>query len=534
LEILSSFEPGGHYPANTMADDAQLLRHYVESRSEPAFAALVQRHLGLVYHAALRQLGGEAHLAEDVVQGVFILLAEKSPTLLGHPSLAGWLHTATHFKVAHALRAQRRRQAREDAAHAMSELARESPDADWTQIRPVLDEVLLELNASDREAVLLRFFGDRGFAEIGAQLRITENTAHKRVERALEKLRERLARRGVKSTAVALATLFAAQGAHAAPSGLAASVTGAVAASGLPAAAAGGMVFMSTKTVVGVVAVAVILLGGVATHQVNAKRELLAALAATARETAALQAKLRAEEERIARERAAAAVPVPPATPRPVAVAPTPGDRPVLDMNARIAEGRAFLKANPELATAFESYLKSSTRKENADLIAAMKLTDAEAEAFVAVLANGRMQIVGQHFLSLKDGSPAPGEYTNQLKEVIGEERYQLQYRENNRTAPARALADDLTRALYYTAAPMTPAQIEQFKQVVLQTLDDGSLGPRHSGGWRNMPEPMWSEMIKRAGSLLSPAQVAALGDLQQESAFNVAQSAALSAYRKR
>src|SRR5688572_17842855 len=229
-----------------MLDDAQLLRQFVETRSGAAFAELVHRHLPLVYSTASRQLGENRNLAEDIAQSVFVLLAEKSSTLLHHPSLAGWLHTATHFKVARDLRNARRRQLRENAALAMSELERESAAAEWEHIRPVLDEVLIELNERDREALLLRFFENRTYAEIAARLRLTETAAHKCVERALEKLRVRLTRRGMTSTA-ALAALLVSHGALAAPAGLAAAVTGTVVASGLPVAAAiGGLTFMST------------------------------------------------------------------------------------------------------------------------------------------------------------------------------------------------------------------------------------------------------------------------------------------------
>ncbi len=513
-----------------MSDDAQLLRLYVESRSEPAFAELVQRYIGVVYHAALRQLGADAHLADDVVQSVFILLAEKSRTLLGHPSLAGWLHTATRFKVAHARRAEHRRAVREHAAQLMSELTREPPAADWDRIRPILDNVLLELSAADREAVLLRYFANLGFAEIGARLQTTEDTAHKRVERALDRLRERLARRGIKSTAVALATLLGAESMQATPAGLAASVTSTVIGSGLPVAATfGGLAFMSTKTAVGLGLVAAIVFSGVATYEVRTNREALARLAIVERDTSALQAKLRSEKDRLARERAVRSAP-PPAT----ATARIASGNPGPTMTERIADGRAFLKANPEFAAAYTAYLKNRLRVENADLIARMGLSEDETERFIAVLADGRMQIVGQHFLRLTDEEMTPGEYTRQLRQVLGEERYRL-YRADNRIAPARSLADDLTRALYYTPTPLTPPQIAQFKQVALQTLDDGSLGKRYSGlVSMYIPLPVWDELAKRAVGVLSPPQLDALANLRAQAAFFHAQTAARAAYDKK
>ena len=58
-----------------MSTDAELLQRYTSERAEEAFAELVRRHITLVYSAALRHLGGDAHLAHDVTQTVFTALA---------------------------------------------------------------------------------------------------------------------------------------------------------------------------------------------------------------------------------------------------------------------------------------------------------------------------------------------------------------------------------------------------------------------------------------------------------------------------
>ncbi len=120
-----------------MPDDSQLLRHYVEGGSEAAFKELVERHLGLVYHSALRRLGAEAHLAPDIAQTVFILLARKARTLRGHPSLVGWLHATTYFTTTRALRTEWRRRIREQEAQTMMEDRSEPASmVDWKTLRP--------------------------------------------------------------------------------------------------------------------------------------------------------------------------------------------------------------------------------------------------------------------------------------------------------------------------------------------------------------------------------------------------------------
>jgi len=205
--------------------DGELLNSYVRDRSESAFAELVTRHIHLVHSAALRQVNGDAHLAEDVTQSVFTVLARKAPKLLAHTSLTGWLYTSTRFVAATIRRTEQRRITREQEAHAMNAIfAQPDNTPDWSHLKPVLDEAMHELEEPDREAVLLRHFQNHSYAEIGVRIGLSENAARMRVERALEKLHRILAKQGVALTAVALAGLLAANAVMAAPAGLAARV----------------------------------------------------------------------------------------------------------------------------------------------------------------------------------------------------------------------------------------------------------------------------------------------------------------------
>ncbi len=209
-----------------MTESTELLRRYVAERSEPAFAELVRRHIDLVYSAALRQVNGDVPAAQDVTQAVFADLARKAARLTRHAALTGWLYTSTRYLAAKACRGEQRRRVREQEAHTMNQLLQTAgPDPAWEELRPVLDDVMHELSAADREAVLLRYFESRPLAEIGAQLGLSENAARMRVDRALDKLRAALAKRGVTSTATALAAVLADEAVSAAPVGLAATVS---------------------------------------------------------------------------------------------------------------------------------------------------------------------------------------------------------------------------------------------------------------------------------------------------------------------
>ncbi len=210
-----------------MPTDAELLQRYAGQKDERAFAEFVQRHLGLVYATALRTTGGRRHLAEEIVQRVFTDVARKAARLCHHPVLTGWLYRSTRYAAMETNRSELRRQNFNQRYAAMSDPITPAEDsADWERLQPVIDGAMEELRAGDRELVLLRFFQGLTFPEIASRLDLSENAARMRTERALDKLRGQLGKRGIKSTA-ALAGLLASQSAVAAPAALAASVTSA-------------------------------------------------------------------------------------------------------------------------------------------------------------------------------------------------------------------------------------------------------------------------------------------------------------------
>lgn len=243
-----------------MPEDPELLRLYTETGAESAFTALVQRHLPLVHSAALRQTGGDLSQAEEVAQTVFALLARKSAELQRHPTLIGWLYTTTYHTAAKARRADLRRRNREQEVQIMHDAEETSLAADWTELRPVIDDVMLQLKDEDRTAVLLRFFENRTHGEIGVHLGLNENTARMRVDRALNALRLALARRGIVSTATALGAALSGQAVTTPPVGLAASISlGATAST-----AGGGLLFLMNSTLLKTVALTAVIGAGTA------------------------------------------------------------------------------------------------------------------------------------------------------------------------------------------------------------------------------------------------------------------------------
>jgi len=246
-----------------MNDDVKRLRRYIEEGSESAFSEIVSRHIDLVYSAALRQVGGDAHLAQDVTQTVFADLARKARTVSRHEVLTGWLYQATRFAASKAVRTERRRATREKEAVAMREL---SSEANWEQLRPVLDEAMGRLGTKDRDAVLLRYFERKELRAVGDALGTSEEAARKRVGRALERLRRYLTTRGVSLSAATLATALTGSAVQAAPSALAGTISSAVIA-GTAAAAAGSTftllnVMSMTKLKAGLLSAAIVVGAG--------------------------------------------------------------------------------------------------------------------------------------------------------------------------------------------------------------------------------------------------------------------------------
>jgi RNA polymerase sigma factor (sigma-70 family) len=207
----------------TPEPDSTLLRQFVESQSDTAFAGLVTRHINLVYSVALRQVG-DPNLAEEITQAVFIVLARKATQLCHGRVLSSWLFQTTRLTANNFLRTERRRQYREQEAYMQSTL-NEPPNDAWPHISVHLDSAVETLGATDRRAIILRFYKGQSLQDVGSALGITEAAAEKRVSRALEKLRKFFSRKGIALSAGVIAASMATNSVHAAPVSLATKVS---------------------------------------------------------------------------------------------------------------------------------------------------------------------------------------------------------------------------------------------------------------------------------------------------------------------
>ena len=204
--------------------DIDLLREYVGSGSESAFAQIVHQHINLVYSVALR-LTGNGEDAQDVTQAVFVVLAKKAASLRSKTIVTGWLYETARFTAMNFLTNKSRRQAREQEAYMQSALNDAATERIWEQLAPLLEEAMTRLSEKDRTLVALRFFENKSIAETAALMGLNEWAARKRVERIMEKLRAYFSRRGVTSTAATIAGAISANSVQAAPAVLAQTTT---------------------------------------------------------------------------------------------------------------------------------------------------------------------------------------------------------------------------------------------------------------------------------------------------------------------
>src|SRR5262245_40518485 len=197
------------------ANDLDLVGQFAREQSQDAFTELVNRHLNLVYSAALRQVRSP-ELSEEVSQSVFTNLARNAHKLRSNTILTAWLYQVTRHTAIDVVRRETRRQEREQIAFQMSAM-NDSP-AEWMHVEPLLDEAMQSLDETDRAAILLRYFENRSLREVGEALGSSEDAAQKRVSRAVERLRESLLKRKVAVGTAGLTALVSANAIQAAPS----------------------------------------------------------------------------------------------------------------------------------------------------------------------------------------------------------------------------------------------------------------------------------------------------------------------------
>lgn len=286
---------------------AQFIREADQSSGQDAFTCLVNRHLDLVYSAAWRQVRSP-ELAQEVAQTVFVNLARQAARLKTGTILPAWLYEVTRCAAIDVIRREARRQAREQLAFQMTD-QNDNPE-DWRQIEPLLDEAMSSLDATDRAAVLMRYFENKSLREVGAAIGASEDAAQKRVVRALDRLRAFFSRRKIAISSAALIATLSAKAVQAAPLGLAATIAAGATGAGVAAVSAAAVssaaktIAMTTiqKITITAAFASVIALGIYEARQASSFRQEVHALRAQLEEQAALSNEL--QELRLQRDHA--------------------------------------------------------------------------------------------------------------------------------------------------------------------------------------------------------------------------------------
>lgn len=516
-----------------MQSDTELLRSYVNDRSQEAFRELVRRHVDLVYSSALRRVGMDSHLAEDVTQDVFAELARRSASLLGRSALEGWLYTTGRFKAVDLVRRVRRRRERE-SLFMNSNPETDVAEPDWERLRPLIDEALDSLGKADREILILRFFRNRSFADLACSLDLTEDAARMRATRAVERLRAALAKRGIKSTAEALGLALANKAIGAAPLGLAARVAERAllpAKLGISASEAALHAARSAKIASGVATLA-LLVASVATaiHEARSYRRAADLLSEAQRRVAAtsvrlheLSHQLEFEEQDESRLRSSADA---------LASAVERARAGRAGRTDLAAAGRDFAARNPGAQRLIVGHDISHNAQKYVGLFSSLGLSPEKQAQFLKVIAQ-RSDLGLTWFTAANPGEPAaavsagpeslsPDEVSAQLRNLLGTEGFQA-YQDFNRAGLAQTYAQQLAGTLYSTETPITQAQGNQLVQILAQSSSDYQNG---KSVW-NSAQIDWDAALSSAQAVLSAPQMDALRASRQTSAYEQAINAA-------
>jgi RNA polymerase sigma-70 factor (ECF subfamily) len=196
--------------------DLDLLRLYSTRGDARAFAELVRRYADMVY-ATARRVTGDAATAQDVSQDCFLSLAQRSASIRG--SLAAWLHRTSVNRSLELQRTERARRRREAQAAVEHRIAGARDDS-AAQLIAQVDAALASLPHELRVLVTEHYLCGRTEADLAAQAGVSQSTIHRKLDKALERLRRRLRGSDDEEPPASLAPMLLGMASEKAPMGL--------------------------------------------------------------------------------------------------------------------------------------------------------------------------------------------------------------------------------------------------------------------------------------------------------------------------
>jgi len=462
--------------------DHQLLAEYARNQSDTAFATLVARHVNLVHSVAWRATGN-GHQAEEIAQAVFLILARKAGQLSPRVVLSGWLYQTARLTAANFLKCEARRHRREQEAYMQSTL-NEPEAAPWEQVAPLLEEAMGCLGELDRNAVVLRYFENRTAEETGALLKLTSAAAHKRVERALDKLKKFFSRRNVTVGTGGLGLLLSANAVQSAPAGLAASISAAgIAGTAVSASiliTATQTIAMTTlqKTIITATLVVVAGAGVYEARQASQLRRQYQALQQQQPPLAAQIQQLQRERDAATNRVAALAEELATVKKNPAEVLKLRGEVGALRQEKAIADSKSAiskLTADPESRKSLRQQQKIGMTALYAELANSLKLTPDQTAQLNDLLADHIMDSIDLITEALRDKKTQKevdqmfagqeSALRNQLESLLGPDglAQYLDYTKN--------LGSTLTASQFAASLTGDPATVKDKKNQLLQTM---------------------------------------------------------------
>jgi RNA polymerase sigma factor (sigma-70 family) len=528
--------------------DQDLLRRFACDHSQDAFTALVNRHLNLIYSAALRQVQSP-QLAEEVCQSVFTRLACKAAELTPETVLTAWLYQVTRHAAIDAIRQETRRQLREQLASEMSNM--NAPTQEWTDLEPQLDEAMHSLSEDDRTAILLRYFENKSLREVGEVLGASEDAAQKRIVRALGRLRENLSKRRVEIGVAGLAAMLSTNAIQAAPAGLAGAVatTSFAASAGLITTGAGAAIThtiaMTTiqKSILLVLTAGAVAVGLHQALQASRLRKEVQALRQQQQEQAGLMDQVKAlqrQRDQASNQLADVSSELAALKKNPVEVQKLRGEVGRLRReNTAMASSSPLSKvtANPEAVKMVREQQKAGMGLIYKGFAQSAKLTQEQAQKLNDLLADHVMENVGHVTTALRDKpsleqmnamfAAEDGTLHEQLRELLGEDglaKYQdytqrllstlsadqfkgmLQGADAAKQEKARQLSEAIQQGIQESlAAAGLPADYQ-----VVPMLNFGNIASEQQGEQAlKLLDDIYQRAATRGGSFLSAVELA-------------------------
>ena len=521
-------------------DDMELVRDYAASKSEQAFAAIVSRHLNLVYSVALRH-AGNAHEAQDITQSVFVVLAKKAGSLRKGTVLSGWLFQAARMTASNYLRTEARRMHREQEAYMRSTLNEtESGDA-WSKVAPLLDAAIADLREKDRNAIVLRYVEGKDLKEVGVALGATEDAAKKRVSRAVEKLRGFFSKRGVVLSSAALAGAISANAVQAAPAGMAALITaGAIQGAGTTATSwvltKGALKLMAWTKVKIAVGVGVAALMAYQWHQNDVATKQIAALQQDLKDAdnkalkqqAAIdrlkQEKLVMVDEKDQAEKVSQRLMAHQRTAFKTELAKNTA---VANKSNSLGGALSAMMDDPAMKEMMQKQQLSMIKSQYAPLIKSLNLSPDAADKFIQLLADNALKGMDRGMAYLKgDLDPAAirqaqladkNELDGQLQSLLGTDGY-TQYQQFAEEVPARTMLTLLKGQMGDN--PLTDDQSAKLLDLMKAgpSIDKSSDPVPSQDAMEKMIQQQADDnqrVLQKAADFLSGEQLAALGTFQ-------------------